>query len=89
METPTQHTPLRLEDYQAIRETVFPSLASLQWFCRQHRRQLIDGGALISPTGRKLIVPSAFDAAVATIGRERAERDALKNYRTPAGPQEV
>jgi len=74
--------PLRLEAYQASRPAIFPSMDSLKWFCRQHRATLISRGAIISPTGRKLIVPAVFDQVVIEVGRARAEADAQKNYRT-------
>lgn len=61
-------------DYQTARENVFPSRASLQWFLRSHRRQLIAAGALASVNRRVLIDPPRFDGVVLQIGRQTAGR---------------
>lgn len=71
-----QCTPLQLvtpSEYVAARSNVFPSVESLRWFERQHRAELLRQGAIVAPTGRKLVDPAAFDQAVVTIGRRLAE----------------
>lgn len=60
-------------EYVAGRPAVFPSLDSLRWFERQHRDELLRHGAIVSPTGRKLVDPAAFDQAVVEIGKRLAE----------------
>ena len=71
-----QFTPLQLvtpSEYVASRSNIFPSVESLRWFERQHRHELLQQGAIVAPTGRKLLNPVAFDQAVLTIGRRLAE----------------
>lgn len=63
-----------LVDYQAERPHVFPSMASLRWFMRQNRPELVNRGALISPTGRHMVVVDRFDSAVVDIGARRLGR---------------
>lgn len=70
-----KHQPLQLltpAEYAADRPQIFPRSSSLLWFERAHRAELVECGALLMPTGRKLINPSAFDAAVARIGKRMA-----------------
>lgn len=77
---------LPLEEYQGTRRAVFPTMNSLAWFIRQHRSELLDSGAIVSPTGRKLIEPERFDAVVLAIGKRRAVEDAGKRVvEAPAG----
>ncbi len=52
------------------RESIFPSEASLGWFIRKNKARLIERGAILAPTGRKLINPAAFDQVVVEIGEE-------------------
>ena len=69
------HTPLQLltpAEYAADRPQIFPGLESLRWFERMHRTELVECGALLKPTGRKLVNPSEFDAAVVRIGKRMA-----------------
>lgn len=63
-----------LEEYQASRQQVFPSIQSLKWFVRQNRPELAEHGAIVAPTGRRLVVVDRFDEVVALIGRERVKR---------------
>ena len=65
---------VRVPDYLATHSTVFPSDESFRWFLRQHRRELIEAGALMKPTGAWLIRSKVFDAKVAEIGQRRAAR---------------
>lgn len=58
--------------YRAERAHVFKSDESLRWFIRQHHDELVNMGALVAPTGRKLIFPEAFDLAVCAIGGRMA-----------------
>jgi hypothetical protein len=68
------------EQYQATRSAVFHSMPSLSWFIRQHREQLLAAGALLSPTGRKMIHAGRFDQVVLEVGQRRAEADAAKDF---------
>jgi len=70
---------LPLPQYRERRQQVFPSEESLRWFVRCHQRELIERGALVMPTGRKLIAPQSFDLAVFEIGsRMASERGARR-----------
>ncbi len=61
------------ENYRITgRTSVFPSKASLDWFIRKHKRRLIETGALLAPTGRKLVNPVGFDAVVIEVASARA-----------------
>ena len=65
---------LKPEQYRSEGRTqVFPSPASLEWFIRKHKSSLLKRGALLSPTKRKLIEPTAFDAVVMEIGKTSIE----------------
>ncbi len=56
------------EEYRAAgRSNIFPSKASLDWFIRRHKDALQAKGALVSPTGRRLIWPEAFDSIVGDV----------------------
>lgn len=69
----TQHFDLVTPaEYIAGRGQVFQSDQSFRWFERMHRTELVECGALLKPTGRKLVNPSAFDAAVVRIGKRMA-----------------
>lgn len=63
-----------LDQYQQHRNPPFHSRESLRWFIRQHTDELMRRGAVIAPTGRKLIVVDKFDQAVAEIGAARAAK---------------
>lgn len=65
-------TWLSFDDYAAKRGNVFPSVEALRWFWRQNRSELVKRGAVVAPTNKKLVVPAAFDTAVAEIGEKRA-----------------
>ncbi len=52
------------------RTTIFPSEASLGWFIRKNKARLVESGAILAPTGRKLINPQVFDQVVLEIGSE-------------------
>ena len=52
------------------RESIFPSEASLGWFVRKNKARLVERGAILAPTGRKLINPEVFDQVVLEIGTE-------------------
>jgi len=72
----TSHLLQTPAEYQAERSAVFPSVASLEWFVRQHRNELADAGAIVAPTGRRLVVVDVFDQAVLQIGARRERRGA-------------
>jgi len=57
------------EEQQKRNPAMFPSISSIQWFMRAHREELAAKGAVISPTGRKLLVQPVFDQVVIEIGR--------------------
>jgi hypothetical protein len=60
---------LNPERYRNLGRTeVFPSESSLQWFIRKHKDRLINCGALLAPTSRKLINPPSFDEVVLAVG---------------------
>lgn len=59
-------------EYVSARAQVFPSEESFRWFERANRAELVDCGAVLKPTGRKLIDPTACDAAVMRIGKRLA-----------------
>jgi hypothetical protein len=61
-------------EYAAERVQVFPSGESFRWFERQHRVELVERGALVKPTGRKLVNPALFDQVVLEIGARQAKR---------------
>lgn len=65
---------VRVPDYLATHSTVFPSNDSFRWFIRQHRKELIEAGAMTRPTWAWLIRPNVFDAKVQEIGQRRAAR---------------
>lgn len=74
MESTVAHL-ISLSDYRSNgRSAVFPSAYSLDWFIRKHKQILLDRGAIISPTGRKLINPTEFDQLVLEIGAESAKQ---------------
>ncbi len=60
-------------EYVAQRQHLFPSQPSFDWFVRRNRSALVQAGALLRPTGRWLVEPAAFDAAILTIGAQRAQ----------------
>jgi hypothetical protein len=59
-------------DYQPTAQRVFQTLNSLDWFLRHNMAELIECGAVVAPTGRKLIDPEKMAEAVLAIGRRRA-----------------
>jgi hypothetical protein len=61
-------------DYQAAREHIFPSTASLDWFIRRHRNRLADAGAILKFARQWRLHPARFDTQVLTIGQEQAVR---------------
>jgi len=55
-------------------EVFFPTKASLDWFIKRHRRELVKSGALITREGRcgSLVSRRKFSEAVVDILRRRA-----------------
>ena len=53
------------------RSHIFPTQASLDWFTRQNSTRIYERGAILAPTGRKLINPAIFDQLVLEIGSEK------------------
>jgi len=60
-------------DFVAANPWLFGTVDSFRWFVRRHKAELIEAGALIRPTGRDLVVPSAFKQAALVIGARRAK----------------
>lgn len=60
------------DEYVEKRPQLFPSRDSFNWFVRKNRDELVKGGAMIRPTGRWLINPTAFDDVILAIGARRA-----------------
>ena len=59
---------VRPEAYRnAGRTNLFPTAASLNWFKRKHRQQLVKEKAIVSPTGRELLNPPIFDKYIANL----------------------
>ena len=52
----------------------FESMESWRWFERSNRTELVRTGALLMPTGRKLVDPAAFDLVVVEVGKRRAAK---------------
>lgn len=61
-----------LIQYQEQRQQVFPSPESLRWFVRTNHGKLVARGALLMPTGRKLVNPGLFDQVVVEVGALKA-----------------
>jgi len=51
----------------AGRTNLFPTKASLDWFIRKHRHELVKEKAIVSPTGRRMIRPKSFDEFIADL----------------------
>lgn len=62
---------MRPQDYLHGRDHIFQSPESLRWFIRQNRAELVQAGALIAPSGRKMVVADAFDRVVYDVGARR------------------
>lgn len=74
---PSHHPPqfddlYRPEALQAANPHVFPSLASLQWFERVNRAELLAAGAIVVLAGRKMLHGRRFIATALEIGARRA-----------------
>lgn len=65
-------TIVPLPQYRVERAHIFKSDESLRWFVRQHHDELVNSGALVAPTGRKMAIPEKFDQAIVTIGGRMA-----------------
>jgi hypothetical protein len=61
-----------LKDFQASHANVFPSLGSLEWHLRQHRREYVRGRALFEIGGRLLVDPAAFEGVLLELGAVKA-----------------
>ena len=65
-----------LVQYQESRAHVFPSLESIRWHARNHKQELIDGGALVMVAGRTFVVPERYDDVVLKAGKVAAQQRA-------------
>lgn len=54
--------------FQAANAHIFPSVASLRWFYRQHRAELIEAGAVVEIGGRLHVNAPIFAAQAIEIG---------------------
>lgn len=68
--------PVSLQAYQRLNSEVFPTEQSLKWFIRRNRHELVEGGALVMPAGKKLAVVDRFDQVVQEVGQRRARASA-------------
>lgn len=57
-----------IAEYQQSRSRYFPSLTSLQWFCRVHRAELKRRAVLVRIAGRLYVDPRRLDQAIREIG---------------------
>jgi uncharacterized membrane protein (UPF0136 family) len=72
------------EETQAELADLFPTVGSMGWFEKQHKRELIAGGALYMIAGRLLRLPSAYRRVALEVGsRALAERH-CRNVAPPA-----
>jgi hypothetical protein len=63
-----------LPEYREQRQRFFPSPASLDWYLRKHKPQLISAGALLMQAGRWFVDPETFDACVVEAAMQAAQR---------------
>lgn len=64
----------KLPAYRERREHIFQSEGALQWFIRNHRKQLIDAGALVLIAGQWHAREDLFDAYVLKAGAQAANQ---------------
>lgn len=64
---------VRIQQYQSERSNVFPSVESLRWYLREHRKGLEGASALLYIAGRLWADPNKFDAYVLDAGRRQRE----------------
>jgi hypothetical protein len=66
-------SPLQdIKQFQRANAHVFPSEYSLRWFYRQHRKELIEAGAVVELGGRFLINGPVFAETAIAIGSKVA-----------------
>lgn len=58
--------------FQGANETLWPTVASFRWFCRQQRDYLVNEGALLEISGRAFVDVPKFQQAVRVLGRQAA-----------------
>jgi hypothetical protein len=63
-------------EYIRIRQHVFPSEGSFDWFCRRNKDLVLRNGALAMPLGVKLVNAERMDATVREVGAARAAAEA-------------
>ena len=70
--SPTQWTTLREYVESGAAGRLFPTFASVEWFVRQHRRELIALGVYVPRAGRagSLVRPDFGDVALDIFRRE-------------------
>jgi len=72
-----QQTSLRdvvpVTEYQAENAHVFPSKPSVDWFIRQHKKELVNGGAIVKIAKRWMVHPHLFATVSLTIGKRNAQ----------------
>ena len=72
MSTPL-HRLRPLQQYQAERQHIFPSVDSLRWAVRMNRDALESKGALVKLADRLLVDPERADQVFVAIGRRNAK----------------
>lgn len=60
------------DKFQQDNASIFPSIASLRWFYRTHREELLRAGAVIELAGRLLVNGAVFATKALEIGRRVA-----------------
>ena len=63
-------------EYRELRQHIFPSQASLDWYLRKNRSGLVQHGALLILTGRWFVDPEKFDVFVVETGSSAAKAHA-------------
>lgn len=63
---------LKFEEFQRANARIFPSMASLRWFYRTHREELLRAGAVVELAGRLLVNHGVFAPKAIEIGRRVA-----------------
>lgn len=86
MNIPDMRELVSVGQYAKDRQSIFRSLESWRWFERANFQQLIERGALIAPSGRKMIHPALADAVVQEVGLAKAKALILRRSNAHGGP---
>jgi hypothetical protein len=63
-----------LEQYQASRVAIFPTIHTLRWIIAEHREELLEADALRQHRGRLMLHAERADRVVDKLGRDAAIR---------------